>query len=88
MRHRCTAHGEIQFAAHGKDAVAHCLRIQPRPVHAPEQAVVGINRRGGRTGGGGLPVGGAGDDEFVQGLDRSFGFIAEPDRQPVEQFRM
>ena len=79
-----TAGFEIQFAAHGEHGITHCLGLQLAAVLPPEQRVEAVVCfTAGISGGRALPVGGTGDDEFVQLLERAAQFIAEGDRQPV-----
>ena len=75
------------MAAERKQRVAHLLSGKTQPILSPQQPVVAV-AGGLLPGKRGLLPGRAGQDEPVQSLERTFRFIAKPDREPVEQLRM
>lgn len=77
------AHGRVKTAGDPEHRVMNRFRIQPAPVHPPEQSVVGIDLGGTRVVDRPLPIGGAGDDQAVDALQgASLG--KKPRSQPVE----
>ena len=78
---------ELQLAGDRQHGVAQALGVQAAAIHAPEEAVLGVGREGGRVVDGREPVGARQDDLAHQRLQRP-AVVHELDREGVEQFRV
>jgi len=76
-------HAEVESAGGEEQGIADSLGVEAAAVGVAEESIVGV---GGERGG--KPVRGARDDQSAEGFDRAVGVVAEPTREPVEEFRV